>query len=200
MKDSYIYDPALSRCGWNSGEGILTRYHDVEWGFPQHHDRFLFEAIVLDGMQAGLSWMTILNKRENFRAAFDGFDINQVADYSDAKVEELLQNSGIIRNRAKIRAAIGNARVTRQVQQEFGSLDAYLWHFTDGETICNRWESLDQIPARTELSDRVSKDMIRRGYKFCGSTIVYAFLQGIGVVNDHITSCFRHAELTRLCQ
>lgn len=198
--DSYRYNPDLIRCGWNSGDGILTRYHDVEWGFPQHDDTLLFEAIVLDGFQAGLSWMTILNKRENFRAAFDGFDIETVANYSEGKVQELLLNSGIIRNQAKIRSAIGNAQATLEVQKEFDSLDAYLWHFTDGKSIVNQWKLLSQIPAKTELSDRISKDMIRRGYKFCGSTIVYAFLQSTGVINDHIVSCFRHAEITSLCK
>ena len=196
----YSYNPDLPRCGWNAGDGILTRYHDVEWGFPQHDDRLLFEAIVLDGFQAGLSWMTILNKRDNFRAAFYGFNIQTVANFSEDKVEELLQNAGIIRNRAKIKAAISNAQATLAVQKEFGSLDAYLWCFTEGRTINNQWESLNQIPAKTELSDRISKDMIQRGYKFCGSTIVYAFLQSTGVVNDHIMSCFRHAELTHLCK
>lgn len=198
--DTYSYKPDLPRCGWNSGDGILTRYHDIEWGYPQHDDRLLFEAIVLDGFQAGLSWMTILNKRENFRAAFDGFDIQTVANYPEDKVEELILNAGIIRNRSKIKAAISNAQATLAVQQEFGSLDVYLWHFTEGQTIDNKWETMSQIPAKTELSDRVSKDMIQRGYKFCGSTIVYAFLQSIGVVNDHIVSCFRHAELSRLCK
>jgi len=177
---------------------ILASYHDQEWGTPLHDDRKLFEGIALDGMQAGLSWLTILRKRENFRSAFDQFEPGVVAEYSDAKVQELLQDAGIIRNRLKIQAIIHNAQSVLKIQQEFGSLDAYLWGFVDGKPLQNRWEMMAQIPARTELSDRVSKDMIQHGFKFCGSTIIYAFMQAAGLVNDHIVSCYRYAHLTEL--
>jgi DNA-3-methyladenine glycosylase I len=191
----YIPDPNLSRCDWGSQPEILLSYHDQEWGTPLHDDRLLFEGIALDGMQAGLSWLTILRKRENFRKAFDGFQPGVVAEYGESKVEELLQDAGIIRNRMKILAIIHNARTVLKIQEDFGSLNAYLWEFVDGKPIHNGWETMAQIPARTELSDRVSKDMIQRGFKFCGSTIIYAFMQAAGMVNDHIISCFRYAHL-----
>jgi len=194
----YIPDPSLTRCGWSMDPVILASYHDQEWGTPLHDDRKLFEGIALDGMQAGLSWLTILRKRENFRSAFDQFEPGVVAEYSDAKVQELLQDAGIIRNRLKIQAIIHNAQSVLKIQQEFGSLDAYLWGFVDGKPLQNRWEMMAQIPARTELSDRVSKDMIQHGFKFCGSTIIYAFMQAAGLVNDHIVSCYRYAHLTEL--
>jgi len=194
----YIPDPSLIRCGWSMDPVILASYHDQEWGTPLHDDRKLFEGIALDGMQAGLSWLTILRKRENFRSAFDQFEPGVVAEYSDAKVQELLQDAGIIRNRLKIQAIIHNAQSVLKIQQEFGSLDAYLWGFVDGKPLQNRWEMMAQIPARTELSDRVSKDMIQHGFKFCGSTIIYAFMQAAGLVNDHIVSCYRYAHLTEL--
>ncbi len=159
---------------------IMASYHDLEWGTPIHDDRLLFEGIALDGMQAGLSWLTILRKRENFRRAFDGFQPEVVAAYDEAKIQELLQDAGIIRNRLKINAIIHNAKIVLAIQKEFGSLDAYLWGFVDGKPIHNHWETMAQIPARTELSDRVSKDMIQRGFKFCGSTIIYAFMQAAG--------------------
>jgi DNA-3-methyladenine glycosylase I len=192
----YIPDPNLTRCGWSIDPVILACYHDQEWGTPLHDDRMLFEGIALDGMQAGLSWLTILRKRENFRKAFDGFQPGVVAEYGEPKIEELLQDAGIIRNRLKIQAIIHNARTVLKIQQEFGSLDAYLWGFVDGKPVHNRWETMAQIPARSELSDRVSKDMIQRGFKFCGSTIIYAFMQAAGLVNDHIISCYRYAHLT----
>ncbi len=175
---------------------ILVSYHDLEWGMPIHDDRLLFEGIALDGMQAGLSWLTILRKRENFRRAFDGFQPEVVASYDETKIQELLEDAGIIRNRMKINAIIHNAKIVLDIQEEFGSLDAYLWRFVDGNPLHSHWETMAQIPARTELSDRVSKDMIQRGFKFCGSTIIYAFMQAAGFVNDHIVTCFRHTQLT----
>lgn len=170
-------------------------YHDTEWGVPEHDDRKLFELLVLEGAQAGLSWMTILRKRENFRRAFDAFDIDKVAEYDGTKVAELLQNEGIIRNRLKVEAAIQNARATREVQREFGSLGAYLWRFVGGAPRVNSWKSLNEIPAHTPESDAMSKDLKKRGFKFVGSTICYAFMQAAGLVNDHTVNCFRYREL-----
>ncbi len=187
----------ISRCEWSLGTPIYVDYHDMEWGTPVHDDIKLFEMIALDGMQAGLSWLTILKKRENFRKAFDGFRPEIIVGYSPAKMEELLQDAGIIRNRAKIAAIVTNARFTLEIQQEFGSLDCYLWGFVDGKPVVNGWTSMDQIPASTPLSDRVSQDMKKRGFKFCGTTITYAFLQAAGLVNDHVVDCFRYRELTK---
>jgi len=193
----YLIDRSVIRCEWNLNDALLTRYHDEEWGKPLHDDRLLFEFLSLDGMQAGLSWNTILRKRENFRQAFDNFDIERVAGYNDAKVQELLANPGIVRNKAKIHAIIQNANHVLEIQQDFGTLDAYLWGFTGGVTIHNSWETLSQIPATSQISDAMSKDMIARGFKFCGSTILYAFMQAIGMVNDHIVSCYRYKELCK---
>ncbi len=188
---------SISRCEWSLGTPIYVDYHDMEWGTPVHDDVKLFEMIALDGMQAGLSWLTILKKRENFRKAFDGFRPEIIVGYSPAKMEELLQDAGIIRNRAKIAAIVTNARLTLEVQKEFGSLDNYLWGFVDGKPVVNGWTSMSQIPASTPLSDRVSQDMKKRGFKFCGTTITYAFLQAAGLVNDHVVDCFRYKELTK---
>ncbi len=190
-------DRSLTRCEWNLNDALLTRYHDEEWGKPLHDDRMLFEFLALDGMQAGLSWNTILRKRENFRRAFDNFEIEVVARFGEAKIQELLANPGIVRNKAKINAIIHNANLVLDVCQEFGSLDAYLWGFTGGKTIQNNWQSLSQIPATSPISDAMSKDMVRRGFKFCGSTILYAFMQASGMVNDHIVSCYRYKELCK---
>ena len=187
----------ISRCEWSLGTPIYVDYHDMEWGTPVHDDVKLFEMIALDGMQAGLSWLTILKKRENFRKAFDGFRPEIIVGYSPAKMEELLQDAGIIRNRAKIAAIVTNARLTLEIQKEFGSLDNYLWGFVDGKPVVNGWTSMSQIPASTPLSDRVSQDMKKRGFKFCGTTITYAFLQAAGLVNDHVVDCFRYRELTQ---
>jgi DNA-3-methyladenine glycosylase I len=187
----------ISRCEWSLGTPIYVDYHDLEWGTPVHDDVKLFEMIALDGMQAGLSWLTILKKRENFRKAFDGFRPEIIAGYSPTKMEELLQDAGIIRNRAKIAAIVTNARLTLELQQEFGSLDHYLWGFVDGKPVVNGWTSMNQIPASTPLSDRVSQDMKKRGFKFCGTTITYAFLQAAGLVNDHVVDCFRYRQLTQ---
>lgn len=183
------------RCSWPGDMPLYVDYHDNEWGRPTHDDRELFELLVLEGAQAGLSWITILKKREAYREAFDGFDPAKVALYDEAKVEELMQNAGIVRNRLKIDAAITNAKLFLDVVEEFGSFDAFLWGYVDGSPIVNRWCSEDEIPASTPLSDRISKDLKKRDFKFVGSTIVYAYMQSIGMVNDHVTGCFVHREL-----
>lgn len=183
-----------TRCQWATTE-LSIPYHDVEWGTPVHDDRVLFEFLVLEGAQAGLSWETILKKREAYRIAMDGFDPQCVAAYDEQKVSDLLANPGIIRNRRKIQSAIQNARAFLKVQDEFGSFDAYLWGFVDGKPLQNAWERLDQLPAKTDLSDRLSKDLIRRGFSFVGSTICYAMMQSVGMVNDHLVTCFRYPEL-----
>ncbi len=173
----------------------MTAYHDTEWGVPLHDDLRLFEFLVLEGMQAGLSWATILRKRENFRTAFSGFNVKRVADYDKRNVRRLLSDQGIIRNRLKIEAAINNARRFLEVQREFGTFDWYVWRFVDGKPIRNSFRSLSELPARTPLSDRISKDLKDRGFKFTGSTIVYACMQAIGMVNDHLISCFRYRQV-----
>jgi DNA-3-methyladenine glycosylase I len=184
------------RCAWaNLKNPLYLAYHDEEWGVPVHHDRRLFESLVLDGAQAGLSWETILNKRENYRKAFDRFDWEKVARYDAARIRRLLHNPGIVRNRLKIRSAVSNARAFIKLREEFGSFDRYLWNFVGGKTTRNRWRSLKEIPARTPLSDALSQDLKRRGFNFIGSTICYAFMQAVGLVNDHTTDCFRHKEL-----
>lgn len=184
-----------TRCDWSNKTQIYRDYHDYEWGVPVHDDRKLFEAIVLDGAQAGLSWETILNKRENYRKAFDNFDVQNVSRYDQNKIDELLQNSGIIRNRLKIRSAISNAKAFIEIQKEFGSFDTFLWDYVDGKPIQNHWKTLAGVPATTKLSDQISKNLKKRGFKFVGSTIIYAFIQAIGMVNDHTIDCFRHGEL-----
>jgi DNA-3-methyladenine glycosylase I len=178
------------RCGWATNE-LSIRYHDEEWGVPQHEDRVLFEFLILEGAQAGLSWDTILRKRENYRAAFDGFDPKVVARYDRRKVAALLKNSGIIRNQLKIESAIKNAKAFLAVQQAFGSFDKYVWKFVDGAPVVSGWRSLKQVPARTVMSDALSKDLKKRGFNFVGSTICYAFMQAVGLVNDHLVTCFR---------
>jgi len=183
------------RCAWIVDE-LMRKYHDEEWGVPLHDDRKLFEFMVLDAFQAGLSWKTILNKRENFRRAFDNFDPATIAAYDEKKYELLLNDAGIIRNKAKIRATISNAKAFLEVQREFGTFDNYIWSFTDYKTIVNAWNSLSELPARTGVSDRMSKDLMNRGFKFVGSTICYAFMQAAGMVNDHVVSCFRYNQLT----
>lgn len=189
----------ITRCAWvNASEPLYERYHDEEWGVPVHDDNALFERICLEGAQAGLSWLTILRKRENYRAAFDGFDPAKVARYDDAKVAELLGNAGIVRNRLKIASAINNAQKFLAVQEAFGSFDRYLWDFVDGKPIQNHWKSLSEIPAETDLSRKLSKDLSKRGFKFVGSTICYAMMQACGLVNDHTVDCFRHAEVMQM--
>jgi DNA-3-methyladenine glycosylase I len=186
----------LVRCGWASGE-LSIRYHDEEWGVPVHDDRTLFEFLILEGAQAGLSWNTILNKRDNYHQAFDGFDPRRVARYDRRKIQQLLRDPGIVRNKLKIRAAVENAKAFLKLQEEFGSFDRYIWQFVDGKPRVNRWKSLRQVPARTAQSDAVSKDLKRRGFNFVGSTICYAFMQAVGMVNDHMVECFRYRDLVR---
>jgi DNA-3-methyladenine glycosylase I len=182
------------RCGW-AQTPLGIQYHDQEWGVPQHDDRVLFEFLILEGAQAGLSWSTILEKRNNYRRAFDHFDARKVARYDAGKVTRLLANPGIVRNRLKIAAAIQNAKAFLAVQQEFGTFDAYVWQFVSGRPIQNAWHTLAQIPARTPQAEAMSKDLLRRGFKFVGPTICYAFMQAVGMVNDHLVTCFRYSEL-----
>jgi DNA-3-methyladenine glycosylase I len=184
----------MPRCAWTTTEPAIT-YHDEEWGVPVHDDRVLFEFLILEGAQAGLSWNTILKKRENYRKAFDGFRPEKIARYGKRDVQRLLRNDGIVRNRLKIAAAIENAKNFLGVKKEFGSFDAYLWTFVGGKPIDNHWRTLADVPARTAESDAMSRDLLRRGFKFVGSTICYAFMQAIGMVNDHLVTCPRHAEL-----
>jgi DNA-3-methyladenine glycosylase I len=184
----------MNRCEWAQAEQMIS-YHDAEWGVPVHDDRTLFEFLILEGVQAGLSWSTILKKREAYRQAFDGFDPTKVAAYDDAKVAELLANPGIVRNRLKIAAAITNAQAFIRIQAEFGSFDAYVWRFVGGRPRQNAWRQMRELPATSPESDALSKDLIRRGFKFVGSTICYAFMQAVGMVNDHTTDCFRYAQL-----
>ena len=185
----------MKRCEWPAEDELMIRYHDEEWGVPVHDDRKLFEFMVLDGAQAGLSWSTVLKKRENYREAFDNFDPKLVAEYNEGKIEELMSNSGIIRNRRKIEGAIKNARAFLEVQKEFGSFDKYIWEFVGGKPIVNSWRTLSQIPATSPESDVMSKDLKRRGFTFVGTTICYAFMQAAGMVNDHVVECFRYAQI-----
>ncbi len=184
-----------TRCAWVGQDPVYVAYHDHEWGVPLHDERALFEFLILEGAQAGLSWLTILKKRENYRRAFAGFDAERVARFGEADVARLLTDPGIVRNRLKIAAAIGNARATLALRDAFGGLDAYFWRFVDGRPIVNVWRRLTEVPARTPLSDVISKDLKRRGFKFVGSTIVYAHMQATGMVNDHTVDCFRHRQL-----
>lgn len=185
----------LSRCVWAGNDPAYRDYHDLEWGVPLHDDRRLFEFLVLEGAQAGLSWITILKRRETYRRAFDNFDPATVAGYDDQKREHLLADAGIIRNRLKIESAIANARAFLEIQSSYGSFDAYLWDFVDGRPIVNAWRNATEVPASTPLSDRLSKDLKQRGFTFVGSTICYAYLQAVGMVNDHTVDCFRWKEL-----
>jgi DNA-3-methyladenine glycosylase I len=182
------------RCGWAKGE-LYEQYHDIEWGVPVHDDQTIFEFLVLEGAQAGLSWSTILSKRPHYRKVFSGFDPRKVARYDERKVAALLEDPGIVRNRLKVRAAVTNAKAFLAVQKEFGTFDAYIWTFVGGKPIQNRWATLKDVPARTAESDAMSKDLQKRGFTFVGSTICYAHMQATGMVNDHLVSCFRHKEL-----
>lgn len=186
------------RCEWSGDRPLYVAYHDDEWGVPVHDDHRLFEFLLLEGAQAGLSWWTILQKRENYRAAFAQFDPRRVSRFSKIKTDKLLENSGIVRNRLKIESAITNAQQFLDVQSEFGSFDQYLWAFVSGEPIQNRWRHHSKVPAVTELADTLSRDLIKRGFKFVGPTICYAYMQAIGMVNDHVVPCFRHREVARL--
>ena len=180
-----------ARCPWCLSSPLMISYHDQEWGIPVHDDALHFEYIVLDSFQAGLSWSTILNKRENFRKAFDNFDVIKIARYKERKIRSLLKNEGIIRNRLKIAAAVTNAQAFLKIQDEFGSFDRYIWKFTEGKVIRNQWKSNGKIPPRSKVSDAMSKDLYERGFKFVGSTICYAYMQAAGMVDDHLISCFR---------
>ena len=177
-----------TRCPWAKSENDIA-YHDTEWGVPSHDDSYIFEMLILEGFQAGLSWNLILNKRENFRSAFDNFDYKKIAKYDENKLAELSENKGIVRNKLKIAASVKNALAFMEVQKEFGSFDKYIWNFTDNKQIINNWKEISEAPATTELSDKISKDLKKRGFKFVGSTIVYSFLQAIGIVDDHLISC-----------
>ena len=183
------------RCEWCGDNPLYMSYHDKEWGSPLHDERLLFEFLILEGAQAGLSWITILKKRDNYRKAFDQFDCEKIANYTDKDVERLLANPGIVRNRLKINSAVKNARVALKIKKEYGSLDAYFWGFVEGVSIQNSWKNMSDIPVSTELSEEISKDLKKRGMNFVGPTIIYAFMQAIGMVNDHVIECFRHKEV-----
>lgn len=188
----------VTRCAWPGEDPLYVQYHDEEWGVPLHDDRALFEFIVLEGAQAGLSWITVLRKREAYRDAFAGFDPEKVARFDRRKIGSLLENPGIIRNRQKVEAAVGNAKAFLRVQEEFGSFDRYIWDFVNGRPIQNRWKTMKDLPAETELSQAISKDLRRRDFRFVGPTIVYAHMQATGMVNDHVVTCFRHKEVAAL--
>jgi DNA-3-methyladenine glycosylase I len=183
------------RCQWANSDPLLVEYHDTEWGVPQHDDRVLLEYIILDGAQAGLSWLTILRKREGYRRAFDNYDAAKIAQYDEARVAQLLQDPGIVRNRQKVNAAVTNARAFIEVQKEFGSFDNYLWSFVERQTVKNAWKSDSEIPARTPEAEAISRDLVKMGFKFVGPTICYAFMQAAGMVNDHVIDCFRYEQV-----
>lgn len=187
----------MKKCTWALNSPLEEQYHDLEWGVPVHDDRLLFEFLVLEGVQAGLSWSTILKKREGYRLAFDNFEVEKVARYDDKKIDELMSNSDIIRNNLKIQAAIANARAFLDIQQSFGSFDRYIWRFVDDKPIHNAWQTHDELPASTRLSEIMSKDLKKRGFKFVGPTICYAHMQATGMVNDHTIDCFRHQEIKK---
>ncbi|GFZ32739.1 DNA-3-methyladenine glycosylase I [Clostridium zeae] len=181
----------MNRCSWCGNDELYIKYHDEEWGVPVHDDKKHFEFLVLESAQAGLSWITILRKRENYRTAYDDFDVIKVSQYNEEKVEELLNNVGIIRNRRKIEASISNAKEFLKIQKEFGSFDNYIWSFIDNKQILNHWNDLSKLPANTALSDKISKALKKRGFKFLGTTIIYSYLQAVGLIDDHIDSCFK---------
>ena len=188
---------SLTRCPWPKDDELMIKYHDEEWGVPVHDDRKLFEFLLLEGFQAGLSWRTILHKRKNFRNAFDNFDFNKIANYDKRKINSLMKDEGIIRNKLKIQAAVTNAKAFIQIRKEFGTFDKYIWSFVDNKPIINKFKSLEELPAQTELSDKISDDLKKRGFKFVGSTIIYAHMQATGMVNDHLVSCFRYREIRK---
>lgn len=182
-------------CTWPSNNPLMIKYHDKEWGVPLHDDSKLFEFMILDSFQAGLSWQTIINKRENFRKAFDGFNAKKIAKYNEDKIQELLQDKGIIRNQLKIKATVHNSQLFLDVQKEYGNFDQYIWQFTGHKSIINKWKKLEELPTSTTESDAMSKDLKKRGFKFVGTTICYAFMQAAGMVNDHLVHCFRYKEV-----
>ncbi|MGB5823654.1 MAG: DNA-3-methyladenine glycosylase I [Proteocatella sp.] len=179
----------MIRCTWCGDDPLYTKYHDEEWGIPVHDDSVLFEFLILEGAQAGLSWITILKKRLGYRNAYDGFDVQRVADYDEDKIQELLQNPEIVRNRLKVRSSVNNARLFMEIQKDYGSFDSYIWGFTDNKQIVNNWENIKDMPATSELSDIISKDLKKKGFKFVGSTIIYSYLQAVGIINDHMLWC-----------
>jgi DNA-3-methyladenine glycosylase I len=185
------------RCPWPKDDELMIKYHDEEWGVPVHNDKKLFEFLLLEGFQAGLSWKTILYKRENFRKAFDNFDFNKIAKYDKRKINSLLKDAGIIRNKLKIQAAVTKAKAFIQIRKEFGTFDKYIWDFVNNKPIINQFTSLKELPAKTELSDKISDDLKKRGFKFVGSTVIYAHMQATGMVNDHLVSCFRQKSLQK---
>ena len=187
----------MNRCPWCENDELYIRYHDEEWGVPIHSDKIQFEFLILEGVQAGLSWLTILRKRENYRKAYDGFNPLEIARYDEKKIAELMNNPGIIKNRRKIESSINNSKKFIEIQEEFGSFDKYIWGFVDYKPIVNSWKNISEIPSKTDLSDKISIDLKKRGFKFVGSKIIYAHLQAVGIINDHIVSCFRYNELIK---
>jgi len=190
----------MNRCEWSGSAPLYISYHDDEWGVPVRDDRLLYEFLVLEGAQAGLSWLTILKKRDNYKKAFEGFDFERIANYTEMDLERLLADPGIVRNRLKLESAIRNARGVLKIREEFGSLDSYLWSYVNGNPIQNTWKSMAELPAKTELSEAMSKDLKKRGFNFVGPTICYAFMQAVGMVNDHTTDCYRYKEIKALGQ
>ncbi|MBI1932947.1 MAG: DNA-3-methyladenine glycosylase I [Ignavibacteriales bacterium] len=188
----------INRCTWCGTDPLYVKYHDEEWGVPSHDDRKLFEMLNLEGAQAGLSWFTILKKRENYKNVFDNFDTEKISKYSDKKIEKILQDPGIVRNKLKVNSVITNAKAFLQVKQEFGTFDNYIWQFVNYKQINNSFKSIKDVPAKTEISDAMSKDLKKRGFKFVGSTICYAFMQAVGMINDHTKNCFRYEEINNL--
>ena len=188
----------MQRCAWCETDALYIKYHDEEWGVPVHTDKKLFEFLILEGAQAGLSWITVLKKRQAYLDAFDKFDFNMIAEYKEKKIQDLLNDPGIIRNKLKIRATVKNAQAFIKVHEEFGTFDKFIWQFTDGKTIQNSWGSLEQVSARTEISEQMSQQLKKRGFTFVGSTICHAFMQATGMVNDHTTDCFRYRELKNI--
>jgi DNA-3-methyladenine glycosylase I len=197
MSSSKINEDLLQRCQWCGADPIYVKYHDEEWGVPNHDDRHLFEMLNLEGAQAGLSWITILKKRENYKRIFDNFDAVKISKYTEKKIESILQNPGIVRNKLKVNAVVTNAKEFLKVQKEFGSFDKYIWQFVNEKQIVNKFANLKELPAKTEISDVMSKDLKKRGFKFIGSTICYAFMQAVGMVNDHTTDCFRYYKVNK---
>ena len=189
---------SLSRCAWAGDDPLYQKYHDKEWGVPLHSDKKLFEFLILEGMQAGLSWITILKKRQAFREAFDGFDFNKVAKYQDRKIEQLLDNPGIIRNKLRVNAAVTNAQAFIRIRKEFGTFNKYIWQFVDHQPLQNSWKNLQEMPAKTPLAETITRDLKKRGFSFVGPTIVYSHMQATGMVNDHTRDCFRHQEIREL--
>ena len=197
MRSARLHVDGKLRCPWPGEDPLYMAYHDTEWGVPEYDDRALFEKLILDGFQAGLSWITILRKRDNFRKTFDDFDPAKIAKYNAKKIEALMNDAGIVRNRSKIESAIGNARAFLELQQREGSFDRWLWAYVDGAPVVNSWRALREIPAETPVSVAISKELKRLGFRFVGPTIIYAWMQAIGMVNDHLVSCFRHGEVGR---